>query len=59
MTPTDVLECPSCEAAVTFAEPPLLSEITECTECRSELEVVATAPVLLALAPEVEEDWGE
>ncbi|GAA1083408.1 MULTISPECIES: lysine biosynthesis protein LysW [Kitasatospora] len=59
MPATDVLACPSCEADVAFAAPPVLAEITECAECRTELEVVATDPVLLALAPEVEEDWGE
>jgi alpha-aminoadipate carrier protein LysW len=36
-----------------------LSEILECADCRSELEVVAVDPVMLAVAPEVEEDWGE
>jgi alpha-aminoadipate carrier protein LysW len=31
----------------------------ECPDCRSELEVVSTGPVMLAIAPEAEEDWGE
>ena len=36
-----------------------LNEILECAGCRIELEIVALSPVVLALAPEVEEDWGE
>jgi alpha-aminoadipate carrier protein LysW len=38
---------------------PRLSEIVQCPECSSELEVVSLAPPALALAPEIEEDWGE
>jgi alpha-aminoadipate/glutamate carrier protein LysW len=51
--------CPVCEIPVTMPATPRLSEILECGDCRSELEIVATDPLLLALAPEVEEDWGE
>ncbi|CCH32931.1 lysine biosynthesis protein LysW [Actinosynnema sp. NPDC047251] len=51
--------CPSCDASVVVAEIPRLNEIVECGDCRSELEVVGVDPPLLALAPEVEEDWGE
>lgn len=36
-----------------------LNEIIECAQCRSELEVVSVSPLLMAVAPEVEEDWGE
>jgi alpha-aminoadipate/glutamate carrier protein LysW len=51
--------CPECEGAVELAEPVRLSEIAECPECSSELEVVGLDPLELALAPEIEEDWGE
>ena len=51
--------CPECDRKLTFRKPPRLSEIVECTDCRTELEVVATDPLMLALAPEPEEDWGE
>jgi alpha-aminoadipate carrier protein LysW len=54
-----MVSCPECEAAVAVPGSLLLSEIVECGECRSELEVLALNPVVLALAPEVEEDWGE
>jgi alpha-aminoadipate carrier protein LysW len=37
----------------------MIGEIVECPECGAELEVVNNNPVTLALAPEVEEDWGE
>lgn len=51
--------CPTCESDVTFGEPLVQNEIVECAECRSELEVLTVQPLVLAQAPEVEEDWGE
>lgn len=50
--------CPECDAALTLSGP-RVSEIVECDECRAELEVMSTQPLVVALAPEVEEDWGE
>lgn len=51
--------CPECEGRVQLAEPVRLSEVAQCADCSSELEVVGLDPVTLALAPEIEEDWGE
>lgn len=51
--------CPECEDEVQIGESARLAEIVECAGCRSELEIVALNPTVLALAPEVEEDWGE
>jgi alpha-aminoadipate carrier protein LysW len=51
--------CPFCEAPVLVTDQSRLSEILECEDCRSELEIVALEPVMLAVAPEIEEDWGE
>ncbi len=51
--------CPACELPVDVPEHSKLSEILECADCRSELEIVALDPVMVALAPEIEEDWGE
>ncbi|HEY7143162.1 MAG TPA: lysine biosynthesis protein LysW [Streptosporangiaceae bacterium] len=51
--------CPVCETPIDTPDSSRLSEVLECSDCRSELEVVALDPVMLALAPEVEEDWGE
>lgn len=51
--------CPECDGAVALAEPVRLSEIAQCPECSTELEVVGLDPVKLAPAPEIEEDWGE
>lgn len=51
--------CPECEANVPLPERVRLSEIAQCPECSSELEVTGVDPVTLALAPEIEEDWGE
>jgi len=52
------LECPECAAAIT-ATPTLAGEIVDCGDCGAELEVTSLSPLKLALAPEVEEDWGE
>lgn len=54
-----MITCPVCEIPVTVPEQPRLSEILECADCKSELEIVSLQPVLIGLAPEVEEDWGE
>jgi alpha-aminoadipate carrier protein LysW len=50
--------CPECTAEVAL-DSPVVSSVVACPECNAELEVVGLEPVTLALAPEVEEDWGE
>lgn len=54
-----VLVCPECEGEVRPDSSLRQHEILECPDCRAELEVAAVDPVVLVLAPEVEEDWGE
>ncbi len=51
--------CPECDATITLATDVLDGEIVHCPDCGADLEVVSVNPVVLALAPEVEEDWGE
>lgn len=51
--------CPECTADVSFADQPRLSEVVECGDCHSELEVMTLDPLNLVMAPQVEEDWGE
>lgn len=51
--------CPECEATLTIPADAVEGEIVPCPDCGAELEVVSVAPVTLALAPEVQEDWGE
>jgi alpha-aminoadipate carrier protein LysW len=51
--------CPECDSPVAADESVRASEILICPECKTELEVIGTAPLLVALAPEIEEDWGE
>jgi alpha-aminoadipate carrier protein LysW len=51
--------CPECSATVGFARPPLNGQVVGCIGCGVELEVVSRDPLVLALAPEVQEDWGE
>jgi len=52
-------ECPECVAEITLPASTLESEIIACPDCGAELEVISLNPPTLALAPEVEEDWGE
>lgn len=52
-------ECPECAAQVDTDDDARVNEIVECRDCRAELEITSLDPKVLALAPEVEEDWGE
>lgn len=54
-----MVKCPECDEKLVVPDPVRLSEIIECGQCRIELEVVKTDPVMVLLAPEIEEDWGE
>ena len=36
-----------------------VGEIIVCPDCGAELEIMGLEPLVLELAPEVEEDWGE
>jgi alpha-aminoadipate carrier protein LysW len=54
-----VTTCPECDSALTVQDDLRLNELIECADCRCELEVLAIDPLLLAIAPEPEEDWGE
>jgi alpha-aminoadipate carrier protein LysW len=51
--------CPECDAQVAVAPDARAGEVIVCAECQAELELVGLNPVELALAPEIEEDWGE
>jgi alpha-aminoadipate carrier protein LysW len=52
------IECPECAARLN-ARPTLAGEVLDCTDCGAELEVVSLQPLLVQLAPQAEEDWGE
>lgn len=52
-------QCPECDATLNLAADVLEGEIVPCPDCGADLEVVSVDPPVLALAPEVEEDWGE
>ena len=55
----NMVACPECENPVPIDGSTRINEVLECAACRSELEVVSLTPPVLALAPEIEEDWGE
>ncbi len=50
--------CPDCAAELDLNELEL-GELIVCDDCGSEIEVVGLEPLVLELAPEEEEDWGE
>jgi alpha-aminoadipate/glutamate carrier protein LysW len=52
------MNCPECGATLVI-EDVIEGEIVPCAECGVELEVLSVQPLELALAPEIEEDWGE
>jgi alpha-aminoadipate carrier protein LysW len=56
MTTTNCIEC---GGEIAFAREILLGEIAPCPDCGVALEVLGASPLELAVAPEVEEDWGE
>lgn len=51
-------QCPECEAPLNLLGL-LIGEILYCPDCNAELEVLNVEQPQVALAPRVEEDWGE
>ena len=50
--------CPECEAEIPIRDL-IVGEIIYCPDCSAELEVLSIETPSVALAPQVEEDWGE
>ena len=57
-TATGQAQCPECFADVTLTKV-MQNEITQCPGCGAELEITSLEPLMLTLAPQEEEDWGE
>ena len=51
--------CPECDAKVELENSVVVCEVVVGPECAAELEVITVDPPELAVAPQVEEDWGE
>ncbi|MBE2267512.1 MAG: lysine biosynthesis protein LysW [Anaerolinea sp.] len=51
--------CPECEAELRLPTNAMENELIACPDCGSELEILSLNPIEIALAPQVEEDWGE
>lgn len=58
-TSTAQAACPECDASVGFEREPLNGQVCRCSDCGVELEVTRLSPLMLEVAPEIEEDWGE
>lgn len=53
-------ECVVCGAELILSSDDLdISELLECYECGTELEVQSVSPLVLIEAPSEGEDWGE
>ena len=52
-------ECPECAAEIKLGEDVEEGEILVCPDCGVELEVMSLDPIVLEMAPEEAEDWGE
>lgn len=53
------IECPECAAEINVDSNVEQGEIVPCPECGADLEVLSVGPIVLGLAPEEGEDWGE
>lgn len=51
--------CPECDANLVIPANAMSNELIACPDCGAELEIISLDPIILELAPEVEEDWGE
>ena len=52
-------ECPVCGGNIETESNLEKGEVLTCNECGSDLEVKSVDPLVLAEAPESDEDWGE
>lgn len=61
MTSVTLTKCLVCDSALEVGATPETGEIIECGSCGQEHEVtgVNAGAIVVDLAPEVEEDWGE
>ena len=54
-------QCPICDASVALQNNVEVSEVINCADCGSRVvvESIDSRTVMLAQAPNIEEDWGE
>lgn len=57
--PRDRACCPVCHQRMVFLGLAVPESMVECPTCAVELEVVDTDPVVLAVAVDTGEDWGD
>ncbi|WP_055494957.1 hypothetical protein [Streptomyces sp. TP-A0356] len=59
MTTATASTCPECAEIVPTAPDMHVTSIVVCPTCKVELELISLDPAEFALAPEIEEDFGE
>ena len=52
-------KCLECMAEIKIEKDAQKGEVVSCPECSTDLEITSIKPLKLALAPEVQEDWGQ
>ena len=52
-------ECPECAGTISSKEGMEVGEVLTCKDCGTRLEVMSVEPFQIALAPKIQEDWGE
>jgi alpha-aminoadipate carrier protein LysW len=53
-----IAQCPECASELNV-QGLLVGEILYCPDCNAELEILNVEQPEVALAPQIEEDWGE
>ncbi|MFF4209106.1 lysine biosynthesis protein LysW [Streptomyces sp. NPDC001796] len=59
MTTATTSTCPECAETVPTTPDMHVTSIVVCPSCKVELEIICLDPAEFALAPEIEEDFGE
>jgi alpha-aminoadipate carrier protein LysW len=53
------VKCLECQAEIKPGNDLQKGEVVTCPECSTDLEIISVKPLKIALAPEVQEDWGQ
>ena len=51
--------CPECLVQLKLLPDSIIGELLECQDCGVELYIASDDPITVAIAPAVDEDWGQ